>query len=77
MRRVPAAVLIGSMLGLAASTSMAIGFGRVSNATVLGHSLEFSAAVHMEADEWLGVECVSAEVTAGDSKAAAIEAEAS
>ena len=70
MRRVPAAVLIGSMLGLAASTSMAIGFGRVSNATVLGHSLEFSAAVHMEADEWLGVECVSAEVTAGDSKLA-------
>jgi len=68
MRRVPAAVLIGSMLALAASASMAIGFGRVGSTTVLGHPLEFTAALNMDADEWLGVECVAAEVTAGDTK---------
>ncbi|HJW12011.1 MAG TPA: hypothetical protein VJ598_09505, partial [Albitalea sp.] len=53
---------------MTASTAMAIGFGRVGSATVLGQPLDFAATVNLEADESLAPECVGAEVSAGDNK---------
>ena len=68
MLRAPAAAVIGSMLCLTASTAMAIGFGRVGTATVLGQPLDFAAVVNLEADESLAPECVGAEVSAGENR---------
>ena len=71
MRRiVPAVVILGSMLGFSTSASMAMGFGRVDNATVLGHPLDFSAGINIDTDEWIAQECVAAEVLSGDNKLA-------
>jgi pilus assembly protein FimV len=70
MLRAPAAAAIGSMLCLAASTSLAMGFGRVDSATVLGQPLEFSAVLNLDSDEALAPECVGAEVTVGENKLA-------
>ena len=71
MRRiVPAVVILGSMLGFSTSASMAMGFGRVDNATVLGHPLDFNAGINIDTDEWIAQECVAAEVLSGDNKLA-------
>ena len=64
-------IAIGSALLFAGGAAQALGFGRVSNATQLGQALNFAATVHLEADETLARECVSAEVFSGDSKLAA------
>ena len=45
---------------------MALGFGAVSNTTVLGRPLAFTVPLRMDADEFVSVECVFAEVHAGD-----------
>jgi hypothetical protein len=58
----------GVVLALCASGAMALGFGSVSNATVLGQPLSFSIPLRMEADEFVAVECVSATVYAGDNR---------
>ena len=68
MRAALTVIAIGSALLLAANSAQALGFGRISNGTQLGQTLNFAAAVHLEADETLGRECVSAEVFSGDSK---------
>ena len=49
---------------------MAMGFGRVDNATVLGHALDFTAGLNIDTDEWIAQECVAAEVLSGDNKLA-------
>ena len=58
----------GVVLALCASSAMALGFGSVNNATVLGQPLSFSIPLRMEADEFVAVECVSATVYAGDNR---------
>ena len=63
-------IAIGSALLFAGGTAQALGFGRVSNGTQLGQALNFAATVHLEADETLARECVSAEVFSGDNKLA-------
>jgi len=68
MRAALTVIAFGSALVLAANSAQALGFGRISNGTQLGQTLNFAAAVHLEADETLGRECVSAEVFSGDSK---------
>ena len=68
MRAALTVIAFGSALVLAANPAQALGFGRISNGTQLGQTLNFAAAVHLEADETLGRECVSAEVFSGDSK---------
>jgi pilus assembly protein FimV len=45
---------------------MALGFGSVTNTTVLGQPLAFAVPLRMDADEFVSVECVFAEVHAGD-----------
>ena len=71
MRRVLTPLAIGSLLWMAASTAQALGFGRISNTTLLGQPLNFTATVRLEADESLTRECVSAEVQSGDNPVAA------
>ena len=61
-------IVIGAALWFAATSALALGFGRVSNATQLGQALNFAAAVRLEADESLPRECVFAEVFSGDNK---------
>ena len=61
---------LSSALLFAGGTAQALGFGPVSNATQLGQALNFAATVHLEADETLARECISAEVFSGDTKLA-------
>ena len=70
MRTVSTLTAIGTALWLAASSVHAVGFGRVSNSTQLGQPLNFSAAVRLEPDEVLPVECVAAEVQSGENRLA-------
>ena len=66
MRLSPIAIALSSMLWLSTPAAQALGFGRVSTATVLGQPLNFGAAVRIEGDETLVRECVWAEVDSGD-----------
>ncbi len=59
---------LAALLWLATPETMALGFGRVSEATVLGQSLSFVAGVRLDADEYLVADCVSATVFAGESQ---------
>ena len=59
---------LAALLWLATPEAMALGFGRVSEATVLGQSLNFVAGVRLAADEYLVADCVSATVFAGDNQ---------
>jgi pilus assembly protein FimV len=68
MRAALTVIALGSALFLAANSAQALGFGQVSNATQLGQTLNFAAAVHLQADETLGRECIFAEVFSGDNK---------
>ncbi|HWH81061.1 MAG TPA: hypothetical protein VNU71_02375, partial [Burkholderiaceae bacterium] len=68
MRAVSTSFAIGTVLWLAASSAQAVGFGRITNTTQLGQPLNFAAAVRLEPDEALPLECVSAEVQSGDNK---------
>ena len=63
-----ASIVIAISAVLAAPSAHALGFGRVSNATQLGQALNFAATVHVEADETLPRECVTADVFSGDTK---------
>ena len=47
---------------------MALGFGHVANATVLGQPLSFTVPLRFDADEYVGDECVAVEVWSGDNK---------
>ncbi|MDP9044801.1 MAG: hypothetical protein M3O01_08345, partial [Pseudomonadota bacterium] len=68
MRAASTTSAIGLALWIAASSSQAVGFGRVSNSTQIGQPLNFAAVVNLEPDEQLARECVSAEVQSGDNK---------
>ncbi len=46
--------------------AMASGFGRMTNATVLGQRLDFSVPLRLDAGQSVAPECVTAEVLAGD-----------
>ena len=64
------ATVLGALLALAAAQSMASGFGRMNNATVLGQRLDFSVPVQLDAGQSLTPECVTAEVFSGESRVA-------
>ena len=61
-----AATLILICAALAAPAANALGFGRVSNTSLLGQPLNFAATLNLEANETLARECVAAEVFSGD-----------
>lgn len=56
-----------ALLAFAAQPSMAVGFGRVVNATTLGQPLDLTVPVSADPTEQITAECVSAEVMVGDS----------
>ena len=56
-----------ALLAFAAQPSMAVGFGRVVNATMLGQPLDITVSVSADPNEQITAECVSAEVIVGDS----------
>ena len=62
---------LAAILSIVATASHGLGFGRVGNTTQLGQTLNFAATLHLDADEVLPRECVSAEVFSGDSKLSA------
>ena len=68
MLRVIFSLAIGALLALLGPQAMAIGFGKVGNATVLGQGLDFTVAVRLEGDEALSADCVSAEVFSGENR---------
>jgi pilus assembly protein FimV len=68
MRRASTPFAIGSLLWVAVSAVQAMGFGRVSNSTVLGQPLGFEAVVRLAPGEDLTPQCVFAEVYSGENK---------
>jgi pilus assembly protein FimV len=63
-----AATLILFCAALAALAANALGFGRVSNTSLLGQPLNFTATLNLDANETLARECVAAEVFSGDNQ---------
>lgn len=67
MRITYPALAASALLALAVQPSMAVGFGRVVNTTVLGQPLDVAVPLSADPTEQITAECVSAEVTIGDS----------
>ncbi len=59
---------LAALLWWATPEAMALGFGRVGEATALGQPLSFVAGVRLAADEYLVADCISATVFAGDNQ---------
>lgn len=55
---------------LSAAPAWSLGFGHVSDGSVLGGPLDFSVALRLDPGEALGSDCVSAEVLVGESRVA-------
>ncbi|MEO7152401.1 MAG: hypothetical protein ABIX46_11925, partial [Burkholderiaceae bacterium] len=68
MRNALSLLTLCHLLCLAPSAAMALGFGRVDSGTVLGQRLNFTTQISVEPQDALTEACVSAEVTAGDSR---------
>jgi pilus assembly protein FimV len=68
MRRAATSIGAGVVLAVSATGAIALGFGGVSNSTVLGQPLSFSVPLRMATDEFVAVECISAEVHAGENR---------
>lgn len=67
MRITYSALAACALLALAAQPSMAVGFGRVVNATTLGQPLDITVPVSADSTEQITADCVAAEVMVGDS----------
>jgi Tfp pilus assembly protein FimV len=70
MRRASRSIGVATALALVASSALALGFGRLHNATVLGAPLDFSVPLRFEAGEFVSAECVTVDVLSGDNKLA-------
>lgn len=66
MRITYPALAASALLAVAVQPSMAVGFGRVVNSTVLGQPLDVAVPLSADATEQVTAECVSAEVVVGD-----------
>lgn len=66
MQRPPILSPLVLALSLHAGQAMALGFGKVSGTTALGHPLNFAVGLRLEGDETLDAGCVSADVMVGD-----------
>ena len=67
MRITYSALAASALLALAVQPSMAVGFGRVVNATTLGQPLDITVPVSADPTEQITADCVAAEVMVGDS----------
>ena len=68
MRSAPILLALGITLSCAVAPAAAMGFGKVGSPTLLGQRLDFSALVHLDGNEVLERNCVSAEVRSGENK---------
>ncbi len=68
MRSAQSLTAIGVALGIFALPAGAVGFGKVTNTTLIGQALNFAASLRLDADESLARECVGAEVQSGDNR---------
>ncbi len=68
MLRLLLTLALGALLALPGPEAVAIGFGRVGNATVLGQGLNFTVTVRLEGDETISADCVAAEVFSGENR---------
>jgi pilus assembly protein FimV len=66
MRITYPALVASALLSLAVQPSMAVGFGKVVNATTLGQPLDVTVPVSADPNEQITASCVAAEVMAGD-----------
>ena len=66
MRIIYPALVASALLAVAAQPSMAVGFGKVVNATTLGQPLDITVPVSADPSEQITLRCVAAEVIAGD-----------
>lgn len=66
MRITYPALVASALLSLAVQPSMAVGFGKVVNATTLGQPLDITVPVSADPNEQITAGCVAAEVMAGD-----------
>ncbi|OYU00343.1 MAG: hypothetical protein CFE40_03305 [Burkholderiales bacterium PBB1] len=66
MRITYPALVASALLSLAVQPSMAVGFGKVVNATTLGQPLDITVPVSADPNEQITASCVAAEVMAGD-----------
>lgn len=66
MRITYSALVASALLSLAVQPSMAVGFGKLVNATTLGQPLDITVPVSAELNEQITASCVAAEVVAGD-----------
>ncbi len=67
MRITYSALAASALLALATQPSMAVGFGRVVNATTLGQPLDITVPVSADPTEQITAACVAAVVMVGDS----------
>lgn len=67
MRKAITTVAAGVLLALSSQPLMAVGFGRLVNATTLGQSLDVSVPLSADTTEQITSDCVSANVVVGDS----------
>ena len=68
MRNALSLLTLCHLLSLAPTAALALGFGRVDSATVLGQRLNFSTQLSVEAQDALTEACIVAEVMTGDSR---------
>ena len=66
MRITYPALVACALLSLAFQPSMAVGFGKLVNATTLGQPLDITVPVSADPNEQITASCVAAEVIAGD-----------
>ena len=68
MRNALSLLTLCHLLSLAPTAALALGFGRVDSATVLGQRLNFSTQLSVEPQDALTDACISAEVQTGDAR---------
>ncbi|MEY4564897.1 MAG: hypothetical protein RLZZ618_4174 [Pseudomonadota bacterium] len=66
MQRLLTLVTLIAASGLAPAPVLAMGFGKTTGATALGHPLNFAIALRLEGDESVEPGCVNATVVSGD-----------
>lgn len=66
MRKTITTVAASVLLCGSVSSAMAVGFGRLVNATTLGQSLDVTVPIHADVTEQITSACVAAEVMVGD-----------
>lgn len=68
MRNALSLLTLCHLLSLAPTAALALGFGRVDSATVLGQRLNFSTQLSVEPQDALTEACISAEVLTGEAR---------